>query len=205
VHGDELLLLADRAEEAERVAAEADQTDRTEHDDADRRARERLQPLAWQARAEHEEWQREPRRDLDRDAGDERRRGGANARTRSGAQQQRASEREQDQRVVVRAADREHEQHRVQPDKCSRPARGVPEPARSARRQRDRGEARGDGERLERPQAARQAERRRRVAEQREQRPIRGVLIGPADEREDFVARCLSGDVCVRVETVQRA
>jgi hypothetical protein len=187
------------------VAAKADQADRTEHDDADPRARERLQALARQPRAEHEKWQREPRRHLDGDAGDERRRSGAKARGRRGAQQQRARKREQDQRVVVRAADGEHEQHRVQPDKCSRPACGVPEPHRSARRQRDRGEAREDRERLECPQRARQAEWRRRVAEEREQRAIRRALVGPADKREDFVARRLRGDVRVGVETVQRA
>jgi hypothetical protein len=46
------LLLADRAEEAERVAAETDQTDHAEHDEADRRAREHLQALARQTRSE---------------------------------------------------------------------------------------------------------------------------------------------------------
>jgi hypothetical protein len=105
----------------------------------------------------------------------------------------------------VRAADGEHEQHGVQPDKGRGPARGVPEPPRGARRQRDRREARDDGERLECPQPAGQTEWRRRIAEQREQRAIWGVLIRPADEREGFVARRLCGDVRVRVEPVQRA
>jgi hypothetical protein len=205
VHGDELLLLTDGAEEAERVAAEADQRDRAEHDDADRRARERPKPLAARTRPQHEERQREPGRDLDRDARDERRRGTAKARARAGAQQERRRKGEQDQRVVVRAADREHEQHRVQPDERRRPARRVPEPPCCARDQRDRDEARDDGERLERPQRAGQAKRRRRIAEQREQWAVGGVLIGPADKREHFVAGGLRGDVRVRVEAVQRA
>jgi hypothetical protein len=205
VHGDELLLLADGAEEAERVTAEADQRDRPEHDEADRRAGERLQPLARRTRPKHEERQREPGRDLDRDARHERRRRRAKARTRAGAQQQCRREREQDQRVVVCTADREHKQHRVQPDECCRPARRVPEPSGCSCDQRDGGEARGDSDCLERPQAAGQAERRRRVAEQREQRAVRRVLIRPADEREDFVAGGLRGHVRVWVEAVQRA
>jgi hypothetical protein len=205
VHGDELLLLADGAEEAERVAAEADQRDRAEHDEADCRARKCLQPLARQPRSEHQKRQREPGRDLDRDARDERRRRCANPRARSGAQQQRRREREHDQRVVVRPADREHEQDRVQPDECRRPASRVPEPSGRTRDQRDGGEARDDRDRLERPQAAGQAERCCRVAQQREQRTVRRVLVRPADEREDFVAGGLRGYVCVRVEAVQRA
>jgi hypothetical protein len=205
VHGDELLLLADGTEEAERVAAEADQRDSAEHDEADRRARERLHALAWQAGSEHQERQREAGCDLDRDARDERRRRRANARARAGAQQQRRREREQDQRVVVRAADGEHEQDRVQPDESRRPARRVPEPSGRARDQRDGREARDDRDRLERPQAAGEAERCCRVAEQREQRAVWRVLIRPADEREDFVAGGLRGHVRVRVEAVQRA
>jgi hypothetical protein len=105
----------------------------------------------------------------------------------------------------VCAADGRQEQHRVQPDERRGPARRVPEPAPRARDERDSAEARDDGERLERPQRTGQAERRRRVADQREQRAVRRVLVRPADEREDFVAGGLGGDVRVRVETVQRA
>jgi hypothetical protein len=186
------------------MAAEADQRDRAEHEQAERRACERLQPLTRQPCSEHEERQRQAGRNLDRDAGDERRRGGAQAWARPGAQQQSRREREQDQRVVVRAADCEHEQHRVQPDERRCPARRVPEPARGPRHQRDGGQARDDGERLECPQRAGQPERRRRVAEQGEQRAVRRVLIRPADEREDFVAGCLRRDVRVGVEPVER-
>jgi hypothetical protein len=187
------------------VAAEADQRDRAEHDETDRRACERAKPLAARTRTEHEERQRETGRDLDRDAREERRRGAAKARARACAQRERRRKGQQDQRVIVRAADREHEQHRVQPDERRRPTRRVPEPPCCARDKRDRGEARDGGQRLERPQRAGQAERRRRVAEQGEQRAVGGVLIGPADKREHFVAGGLRSDVRVWVETVQRA
>jgi hypothetical protein len=205
VHGDELLLLADSAEKTECVAAEGNQRDHTEHDEADCRTHKRLQPIARRPRSEHEERQREAGRDLDRDTRHERRRCRTNPRARAGAQQQRRRQREQDQRVVVRAADREHEQDRVQPNECRGPARRVPEPSGRARDQRDGGEARDDRNRLKRPQAAGQAERCRRVAQQREQRAVGRVLIRPADERKDFVAGGLRGYVRVRVEAVQRA
>jgi hypothetical protein len=117
----------------------------------------------------------------------------------------RRGQREDDQRVVVRAADGEHEQHRVKPDERDRPAARHADPLGREPDQRDRPEARDDGEGLERPQRAADAERDGRIAEQREQRAVRRVLVGPAEEREHFVARCLRGDVRVRVQSVQRA
>lgn len=66
-------------------------------------------------------------------------------------------------------------------------------------------EARGDGERLERPQRAGQPERSRGVADEREQRTVGRVLEGPADERQDLVVWSLGGHVGVRVVPVQRA
>ena len=51
-------------------------------------------------------------------------RAGAEARAGAGGQQQRGRERQQQQRVVVRAADGEHEQHRVQPDERRAPSAG---------------------------------------------------------------------------------
>jgi hypothetical protein len=96
-------------------------------------------------------------------------------------------------------ADREHEQHGVQPDEHRGPTCGASESPRGPRCQGDRSEARDEGEHLERPQPAGQTERCRRVAEQCEQRTVRRVLIRPAYEREDFVAGYLCGDVRVRV------
>ncbi len=73
MHGDQLLLLADGAEEAEGVAAEADQSEHAERDEAERRGNGDPDALAAPARAEHDERQHEPRGHLDGDAGDERR------------------------------------------------------------------------------------------------------------------------------------
>jgi hypothetical protein len=104
----------------------------------------------------------------------------------------------------VCAADGEHQQHGVQPDERDRPAPRAAERARGVRDQRDRGEARGDGERLERPQRAADAERHGCVAQQREQRSVGRVLVRPAEEREDFVGGGARGNVRVGVEAVQR-
>jgi hypothetical protein len=205
VHGDELLLLADGVEKAKRVAAEADQRDRAEHEQADDGRGERACALTRAARREHEERQHQPGRDLHADADRERRCAGAQARVRAGSQREREREHQHDQRVVVRAADREHEQQRIEPDERACPASRAPKPAGSARDQRDRAEAARDRDRLERPQRAADAERHGRVAEQREQRAVWRVLVGPAEEREDFIARRLRRDVRVWVEPVQRA
>ncbi len=188
MHGDELLLLADGAEEAERVAAEADQTDRAEHDEPERGALERSPSIARARRAEQHERQRQPGGHLHADARHERGRGRAKARLRAGRERQRARQREQDQRVVVRAADGEHEQYGIEPDERRSPAPRLPQAPGGAREQRDGAEARQDGERLERPQPTGQPERDEGVAEQREQRAVGGVLVGPAEKREDFVA-----------------
>jgi hypothetical protein len=187
------------------VAAEADQADRAEHDETEHGALERSPPIARARRAEQHERQRQTGRDLHADARHERGRAGAKARRRAGRQRQGARQREQDQRVVVRAAHGEHEQHWIEPDERRRPAARLSEAPGGHRDERDRAEARQHGERLERPQPAREPERHEGIAEQREQRPVGGVLVGPAEEREDFVARGLRGDVRVRVEAVQRA
>ncbi len=187
------------------MAAEAQQRDSAEHEEAGQRRKKHTCSLARSAGSEHEERQRKPGRQLHADADHQRSGGCAKARTRAGRQQQRGAEHQHDQRVVVRAADCEHEQHWVQADERARPATRVPEPACGACDQRDRAEAAEDGERFERPQRAADAERHRCVAEQREQRPVGRVLVGPAEEREDFVGRGLRGHVRVGIEPVQRA
>jgi hypothetical protein len=187
------------------VAAEADQADRAEHDERERGALERSAPIARARRAEQHERQRQAGRDLHTDAGHERGRACAKARRGAGRQRQGARKREQDQRVVVRTAHGEHEQHGIEPDEGRRPAARLAEAPRGHRDERNGAEAREHGERLERPQPAGEAERHEGVADQREQRPVGGVLVGPAEEREDFVARGLRGDVGVGVESVQRA
>jgi hypothetical protein len=186
------------------VRAEADQPDGGHRQQAEHGGAGGPRALAPARRREHEEGQREAGGDLDADADGQRAGAGAKARAGARRKRQRGGERHHDQRVVVRAADGEHEQHGVQADERRGPARRLAELGRRARDQRDGGEAAGDGQGLERPQPAGEPERRRGVAGQREQRPVGGVLVGPADEPEDFVARRLRGDVRVRVQAVQR-
>jgi len=116
VHRDQLLLLADGAEEAERVAAEADQPEHPQRHEAEPGGHGELQPLAAPACPEHEERQHESGGHLDADAGNERRCAGAQSRAGAGGQGERRGKSEQDQRVVVCPADREHEQDGVEPD-----------------------------------------------------------------------------------------
>jgi processive 1,2-diacylglycerol beta-glucosyltransferase len=205
VDGHELLLLAHRAEEAERVRAEADQPHGRERRQAQPGARGHRQPLARAPGAEHQEGEQEPGGDLDPDTRDQRGSRRAQARTCPGGECQRAGEREQDQRVVVRASDGQLEQHRVQADEHRREASRMAEVAGGPGDDRDRAEARGDGERLERPQPAGEPERGGRVAGEREQRAVGGVLEGPADEREHRIARRFGGDMRVRIQSVQGA
>ncbi len=151
MHGDELLLLADGAEEAERVAAEADQADRAEHEQPERGAFERSPSIARTRRAKQHERQRQAGCHLHADARHERGRTRAKARLRAGRERQCARQREQDQRVVVRAANGEHEQHGIESDERCRPAPRLPQAPGGARDERDGAEARQHGESLERP------------------------------------------------------
>jgi hypothetical protein len=57
VHGDQLLLLADGVEEAERVAAEADQRDGAEYGEAHDGRAEHARPFAPASRREHQKRQ----------------------------------------------------------------------------------------------------------------------------------------------------
>jgi hypothetical protein len=122
VDGDELLLLAERTEEAQRVAAEADQRDGAQRREADRRGQRDAQTRLAAPWGEHEKRQRQPGRQLHADAGHECHGAGAHPRVDAGRQRERGRQSEHDQRVVVRAADGEHEQHWVQPDERDRPA-----------------------------------------------------------------------------------
>jgi hypothetical protein len=216
VRRDELLLLSDRPEEAERVRPEADHPDRGHREERREPGERDAQPLAPCALPEHQERQHEPGGQLHADPGRERDRGRTRVRGRAllagragacgaRAQQQRDREREQYQRVVVRAPDREHQQHRVQPDERERERRGAPEPRGGADGEPDREQAAEHRHRFQRPHAARDAEGDHGVAREREQRTVRRVLIGPAHEREDRIRRRVRGDVRVRVEPVQGA
>jgi hypothetical protein len=203
VRRDELLLLSDRAQEAERVHAETEHADRRDRQQAEYRAERDRAAFAHARRGEHEERQQQPGRDLDADTGRERERGGAEARAASRAQRECGGERQQQQRVVVGAADRVDEQHGVETDERGGPGRGVTEALGRARDQRDSGEARGDRDRFERPQPAGEPERGGRVARERERWTVGGVLKRPADEPVGAVGGRFRGDVRVRVEPVQ--
>jgi hypothetical protein len=187
------------------VHAEADQPDDRQSHQAQRRAHGDAQALARPGSAEQHEGQREPRGELHPDGAHERGRRGSHVAVDARAQRERKRQRQQDQRVVVRAAERQHEQHGVQPDEGGRPARRVTEPGGRARDEGHGAEAGGDREGFEEPQRAGHAERGGRVARKREQRAIGGVLEGPADERVDRVAARFGRDVRVRVEPVQGA
>ncbi len=103
----------------------------------------------------------------------------------------------------MRSAHRQHQQHGVQADKRGRPAGGVAETPGRARNQHHRAETRGGGDRLERPQPAGESQRGDRVACEREQRAVRGVLKRPPDEREDGVGGRFGCKVRIGIQSVQ--
>ena len=187
------------------MRAEADHPDRRDRDQTEGAGERHPRTLAPARLSEHEEGQHEPGRQLHAHAGGERDRGPARALAHARAQQQRGGEREQHQGVVVRAAHREHEQHRVQAEEGERERARASEPPGGERRQPHGGEARDRRERLQRPQPAGEAERGHCVAGEREQRPVGRVLERPADEAEHGIGGRLGGEVRVRVEPVQGA
>ena len=105
----------------------------------------------------------------------------------------------------MRSADGQLEQYRVQAHERRSQLCRAPHLARRARRQRHRAETARDREALQRPQAARQPERRERVGAERKQRPVGRVLKGPSDERKHCVGRRFGGHVRVGVQTVQHS
>jgi len=205
VRGDEFLLLADRGQEAERVGSEAGDPDGGDCEQPRAGRGRDAQPPAQVRLAEHLEREGQPGRQLDPHPG----RDGGRRRSRSRrgprAQEQRERERGEQQSVVVRAADGEHEQDGVQAEEGGSEGRRASEALSGAGRQPDRREARQGEHDFQRPQRAGDAERREGVAREREQRSVRGVLEGPADEAGDRVARRFGREVGVGVKAVQRA
>ncbi len=212
--GDELLLLADCAQKAERVHAKADDGDNREGQQCRARAKCHPHTFACTRRSENQKRQGQPCRQLDAHAGDQ----CAGARAQMGArpprprrpggscgQQQGCSECQHQQRVVVCAAHGQHQHHRVQPHESGGPPRRLAESLGCPRDQCHRAEARSDGDCLECPQPAREPERRDRIADEREQRPVRGVLKRPADETEHLVGGSFGRHMRVGVQSVQRS
>ena len=234
MRGDHLLLAVQRAEEAERVATEADRPDQGNEREARDRDGQQARTAAHARGGEHQVGEHEASRGLDadsRDEGDGREvvvgrgggravRGGAlwgcglqwptGARGARGAycaggEGERESQQQHDERVVVRAADGQLQQDGVQPDECDREARVAAHALRRDAHERHRAEARQHGDGLERPQRARDAKGGGCVAAEREQRPVGRVLVGPAEEVEDRVGGRLRGEGGVGVQAVQRA
>jgi len=203
------LLLADGAEEAERVRPEADQSEGREQRQAQPGAGRHPHALALAvpvpARPEHEERQRQPGGHLDPHPRDQRGRAAAKTRVGAGCQHQRGGERQQQERVVVSAANGQLEQHRVQAHEGGGEARRVALLPGRTRDQRNRADTRSNRDPLQRPQPPGEPERRDRVAPEREQRAVGRVLEGPAHEQVCRIRRHLGGDVRVGVHSVQGA
>ncbi len=155
------------------------------------------------ALAEHQEGQHEPGRQLDADAAGQREGGAARAGRR--AERQRRSQGEDHERVVVGAAHRQDEQDGVQAEEDGREGGRAAESCGGTGREPHRAQAADGSERFQRPQRPGQAEGRRHVAGEREQRSVGGVLERPADEAEHGVGRGLGGEVRVGVQAVQGA
>jgi hypothetical protein len=173
---DQLLLLTDRVDEAERMHAEADHADDRHRQQGCHCTQRNAQPRVPARRPENEERQRKARCELHTHACRQRGscRAGMGARPPgSRAQRQRGAQRRQQQGVVVRSTHRQHQQYRVQAQERGRPHRRLAETPSGTRNQRDCAEAGDDCDRLERPQAARQPEGCDRIAPKREHRTVR--------------------------------
>jgi hypothetical protein len=195
----QLLLLADRIQKAERVHPEADRPENGQRQQAQACGGGHPQALAHRRCREHEKRQHHAGGHLDPDAGHERGGAGPQAGICAGRESQRERQQRHDQGVVVRAAHGQHQQHRVQADEGGCPARRLAEAPRRSRDQRDRAQARGSGEDLQSPDP----ERGGRIAREREERAVGGVLERPADEGKRRVCARFGGHVRVGVEPVQ--
>jgi hypothetical protein len=200
----QLLLLAQCVEEAERIDAEGRNGEHRQRRQGRQCARAGAQPLAPGGGRQDQEGEHQARRRLDADAGHRRHRRRAKARL-PARQRQGAGDRDQHQGVVVGASHGQLQQDGVEADEYGRHPRRAAGPLGGPRRQRHRREAGKGGDQLQRPQAAGEAERDDRIAAEREQRAVWGVLEGPAHEREDRVGGRFGRHVGVGVEAVQDA
>jgi hypothetical protein len=206
-----------------------DRHDREQHERAGG-ARRHPHPLAHPRRCEHHERQRQPGGGLHAHADHEQRRGGAkigsrarpcHAGCRGGSgqavpcrrargrdarrEQQRAREHQQHERVVVGSPHRQLERDRIQAHKRRRPLPRAPHSLRRARDQRHRAQAGGHRDRLQRPQATRQSERRERIGGEREQRAVGRALKRPPHKWEHRVGGRFGGHMRIGVKAMQHA
>ncbi len=185
--------------------AEAHHPERHQRKQRHDRAQRRPHALPRRSSGQHQERQQQSGRQLHAHSCGQRRHAPAYTGAGSRGRRQRQRGHQHHQRVVVRAADRHHEQHWVQPHERGSPATVVSKPAGSACDQRDRCQAGAGRQRLERPQPCGDRERSGEVAGEREQRPVGRVLKGPAHVPVDGIARRFGREVGVGVEPVQRA
>ncbi len=184
--------------------SEAGDSHRHQHPQAQQSGRRRPPPLACLGGGEDEEGEHKPRCELHAHPCRQRHRPAPPPWSGAGGERQGERQGAQHQRVVVRSPYSHHQQHRVEPHEGRRPAARVPEPLGRPRNQCDGPQARQHSNHLQRPQAARHPQWGHRVAGQREQGAIGGVLEGPADERIGGVGEDLGGHMGVGVEAMQR-
>ena len=184
------------------MGAEPDQREEPDAEHDSRGREQRAPPLA-RARAKEQERRHERRGRLDA-----RRRGGHGRAERPPAAHERVDARhdhEHHERLVVRAAYHVHEHGRVQPDEQDRQQRVTPEALRRLPHERHDAERRRGSGHLEDPERRGHPQRRQRVGEQRERRPVHRLRVARSREAEDRVVRDRERRVRVRVEPVRHA
>ena len=223
MRSNQLLLLAQRAHEAESVRPEAEHRDQRQHHQRLHRSARDPSPPPPVPRGEDHKRKREPSRGLHAHAyGHQLRRRAQRVgpippkpipsfppiphhrRTPPGCHRKRARRHEQHQSVVVRACGRQLQQHRIEPHEDRRRPRRATHAARRQREEPNRAQARAHRNSLQSPKPPRQAQRRDRIGAEREQRPIRRMLKRPTDERKARVRWSFRGHMRVWIEAVQR-
>jgi hypothetical protein len=167
---DQFLLLAERAEEPERMRAETDEPEQEQGHERDGRGCQRAQSLATLGLREHEKREHDPGAGLCADPRHER--GDSLAARTLCAERESARESQDHERVVVRAADGQYEQNRVQAHEGRSPHPRAAEALGCSGAQPHGRKAGENGDRLHRPQPAGDPEWGRGVARKREERSV---------------------------------
>jgi hypothetical protein len=137
----QLLLLADRVQEAEGVEPEPRHADHQQGEQRNDGASHQAQSVLPGSLGQDKEGEQQPGGDLDAHAGDQRAHREPSPRRRAGTEQERKRHEHDQQRVVVGTAHGQCQQHRVQPDEDRGCRGGAPERLRRARRQPNSGQA----------------------------------------------------------------
>jgi len=231
VRRDQLLLLAQGAHEAERVRAEPHDRHERQQRKRSNCARGHTPAFAPARGSEHHEREHQPGGGLHADSDHEHggcgaeiasfiRRSGCSQRlpghihsrvqpspaTASGRgrrEREPCRQREQHERVVVRAAGGQLEQHGIQADEHRRHPRRAAHPARGACRECDGSQAGRHGNCLERPQSTGQAQGGQCIGSERKQGPVGRMLEGPADEGKSGIGGSFGRHMGIGVQAVQ--